>query len=498
MLSKRLGKWRTEFMQAVDVASEPLALMRDNILIYANSSFFETYGDCLNYSLDDFFLPAHVEQLNWLIAGTRGEADKIILPLKETLDTPLAGKSILTQIWPIDKKFYLLSFRENYSSNRIADLDELTRLPNRRKAQMLLEIERARVRGAKNFCLTLGDIDHFKQVNDVYGHDVGDQVLKHVTEIMTSALREGDWVARWGGEEFLIFTDDSDIVTGMQPIERIRQKLEETPFISEVEIPITMSFGLAHSAGHKTEQALINKADVLLYEAKNNGRNRIEWENSGEIVWIAANIRKLISDNGLAVGYIPVYDWEDQLLARQITIRLPNNNFVQVEKMISSAKRLNQLGQVDHCFMQILANEFKAVENELSFFPLREQLFKEYEKELFTFLQEFPQLCLAIDASTPLSEELVEKIIILNRPLALFNFNPLRAPSYLLGLPNLQHIIFSKVQDSKDVLKLLHGKINCYAQCLTQISAADRVWLQQQGFDGWTMSPAMVDEESSK
>lgn len=478
-----------DILRAVQNASAPMALLAGEQIQYSNGSFNEMYGDCLGKNIGYFFSPEYIEQLNWLIKGAHGEADKLILPLKDDVSSQYAGKSLMVQIWPIDEKFCFISLRPDYSADRLADVDELTGLPNRRKALMLLEIERSRVNRSQDFCLALCDIDHFKSVNDTHGHDVGDKVLQYVAGVMTAGLREGDWVARWGGEEFMIFTAESDLITGMQPIERIRQTLEEAAYAGPPELNITMSFGLVSSSSRHSLNTLINKADMLLYEAKHNGRNRIEWEGSGEVIWIAENIRKAAESGELTATYAPIHDLQGQVIARQIVPYLHGYSGYETDKMISAVDRLHQQILVDKALMAAVERDVSEADAASYFFPLRRQSFDMHKQEIVDFLARHPALGIAIDAAAPPPPFIIAELPG-TRPLALFNYNPGVSPSYLLGLPQLSHIIFSSAKESEGVLTLVKDKVLCFLQYKGEVDERDKQLARQKGFDGWIVRTA--------
>jgi diguanylate cyclase (GGDEF)-like protein len=163
---------------------------------------------------------------------------------------------------------------------RIQDLatrDELTGLVNRRHMNLLLEQERQRsARSGRLFSVAMVDIDHFKAVNDHYGHAVGDDVLRSISRQMPQALRSTDIVARWGGEEFVVLLAESALGTARVGLERLRGRIAATPMahLSGVPIRVTVSAGLTeHIAGESVDQTL-ERADRALYEAKSQGRNR--------------------------------------------------------------------------------------------------------------------------------------------------------------------------------------------------------------------------------
>jgi diguanylate cyclase (GGDEF)-like protein len=160
----------------------------------------------------------------------------------------------------------------------LAVKDELTGIYNRR--QLLKTMEEARNRAQRNtdtFCLSLIDIDHFKHINDTYGHSIGDEVLKRLAAIIQLKVRKTDCFGRYGGEEFLLILEGSDIDAAVLHSERIREYIENTRF---PELPhsqsITISIGVAAYSDSKNIQDILDEADVALYKAKREGRNRVE------------------------------------------------------------------------------------------------------------------------------------------------------------------------------------------------------------------------------
>ena len=156
--------------------------------------------------------------------------------------------------------------------------DEVTRSYNRRGlAELgLREFDRA-LRFHRSLSAVMLDIDHFKQVNDTFGHLTGDQVLRILTERCRASIREVDVLGRYGGEEFLIFLVENDLQTAAQVAERLRLYVAQHPFeTSAGHIPITVSIGVAALTSDTPNlQALIQRADQALYKAKAQGRNQI-------------------------------------------------------------------------------------------------------------------------------------------------------------------------------------------------------------------------------
>ncbi len=157
----------------------------------------------------------------------------------------------------------------------LATTDSLTGIANRRMFMQVLESEitRAKRYGAP-LTLVMYDIDHFKQVNDTYGHDIGDEVLKGITGLVRANIRAVDMVARWGGEEFIILTTQSDIHSALAMAEKLRTVIAGRVF--EKVGTVTASFGVAVYEPHDDSNLLLKKADDALYRAKENGRNRVE------------------------------------------------------------------------------------------------------------------------------------------------------------------------------------------------------------------------------
>jgi diguanylate cyclase (GGDEF)-like protein len=170
----------------------------------------------------------------------------------------------------LDFKHYLDTCEEE------AFTDHLTGLPNRRRFERQLEREVSRtLRYSRPFCLLLLDIDNFKQVNDTYGHDAGDEAIRRLALTLQAGTRGIDLAARIGGEEFAVILPETDFEGGIDVAERLRIAIEET------EIPsvglITASFGVAEfPLCAPTGRELMTIADAALYEAKRGGRNRVE------------------------------------------------------------------------------------------------------------------------------------------------------------------------------------------------------------------------------
>ncbi|MDD5167494.1 MAG: GGDEF domain-containing protein, partial [Syntrophales bacterium] len=162
--------------------------------------------------------------------------------------------------------------------NELAIRDELTDLYNRRHVIELLELEKNRSsRGGGIFCLAMLDIDHFKIVNDTYGHPTGDVVLRAIATTMKNTMRNTEYCARYGGEEFLIVLPQTGINEALIVAERVRTQIEKIPFPDiGSDFKITVSIGLSEYKMRENIDEVIARADKALYLAKNGGRNRVE------------------------------------------------------------------------------------------------------------------------------------------------------------------------------------------------------------------------------
>lgn len=163
---------------------------------------------------------------------------------------------------------------------KIAIIDELTEVFNRRQMYKILEHEKALVdRGINYFSICIFDLDHFKRVNDSFGHSAGDVVLKTVAQEAQKNLRNIDHIARYGGEEFILILTHSEKNEAIECAERIRETIKRVPFDSlPADFRITISVGVTEYQTDEQVQETIERADTALYRAKANGRDRVEYE----------------------------------------------------------------------------------------------------------------------------------------------------------------------------------------------------------------------------
>jgi diguanylate cyclase (GGDEF)-like protein len=160
---------------------------------------------------------------------------------------------------------------------QLANFDPLTELSNRRGALTILQKEQARIlRNQEPLSVILCDIDYFKKVNDLYGHNAGDAVLIELAKIFVMNVREQDSIARWGGEEFLFILPQTTAINANVIAEKIRVQIENHIIhYKNKEINVTTSMGIEQFDGTKNIDEVINRADKYLYQAKNTGRNQV-------------------------------------------------------------------------------------------------------------------------------------------------------------------------------------------------------------------------------
>jgi diguanylate cyclase (GGDEF)-like protein len=160
---------------------------------------------------------------------------------------------------------------------RLAVTDDLTGLHNRKHLDRRLADEIARSdRYEHPFVMMMIDVDHFKNYNDTWGHQAGDDVLRRVASVFTLALRDVDYCARYGGEEFFALLPQTPLTSGAGVAERVRATAEEVLGGEEENAPVTVSVGIAEYPNHgATAEALVEAADRALYVAKEKGRNRV-------------------------------------------------------------------------------------------------------------------------------------------------------------------------------------------------------------------------------
>jgi len=193
-----------------------------------------------------------------------------------------AGIVVLSSIWYAFAASYISQLRARlrdslHTIEQLATRDTVTETFNRRHIDALLAAELQRLaRFGGNLCVCLVDIDHFKSINDRFGHAAGDAVLLGVARAMKAQLRTIDMLGRYGGEEFLIVLPGTPLAPGGTCAERLRAGVAALGLLPEPGERVTVSIGLAEASAGDTVAALVARADRAMYRAKHAGRNRVE------------------------------------------------------------------------------------------------------------------------------------------------------------------------------------------------------------------------------
>lgn len=282
--------WQIILRQPKSEALAPVSLLQRNLLMLGGATFL--VGVLLVYRLASGF-SRPVEQLakaaHVIERGDDTHAFQVQSPLREisNLAASLRGmtRTLLAQRLSLQESnahleqqvhARTLELQEaNQALERLARQDALTGLSNRRAADERLQAEFLRVgRSGVGYALLLMDIDHFKRVNDTFGHEEGDKVLQHVASRLGLQVRSTDCVARFGGEEFLVILPATELDGALIIAEKIRRDVAAMSL--EPVGQVTLSIGLALASPEDTDrEAALRRADALLYRAKSEGRNRV-------------------------------------------------------------------------------------------------------------------------------------------------------------------------------------------------------------------------------
>ncbi len=266
-------------------------------------------------------------------------------------------------ISPLDENSVILMFhKSNQKQNQHHrpllyqfSHDTLTRLANRNTLQQSINHLHSDYKNIGNtYSILLLDVDRFKLINDSYGHSIGDQLLQLIAERMQFFIRDKDSIGRWGGEEFLCILPDASITTACEIAKRICQGIADQSFILEnYEIPVTVSIGVSNfpTDGNNPEE-LFRIADTTLYQAKQNGRNRIHSSQqlTGNIFSIGTQLENALNENRITPVYQSIFELEsgnqvaEEALAR---IQEKDGTLVEANKFIDAAVELQMAHRID-------------------------------------------------------------------------------------------------------------------------------------------------------
>ncbi|WP_296805817.1 diguanylate cyclase [Thiocapsa sp.] len=246
--------------------------------------------------------------------------------------------------------------------------DELTGLLNRRGVwQSVQRIHAQGLRSGRPCCLAILDLDHFKLVNDAYGHGVGDEVLKRVSAILLREVRQADWLGRWGGEEFVIALPETNEVQARTGLERIRESVAARSLeINGQEIRVTLSIGFATCHSDEGDpRDVLARADMALYHAKNAGRNRVCYDGNDSGVYavsMAVLVQSALQTARILPAFQPILDLRDRrVVAEESLARIvaADGRILAASAFIEIAEQLGLLHRIDSMLLSATAARLK-------------------------------------------------------------------------------------------------------------------------------------------
>ena len=262
-----------EMVESIDSVLDKLSLRLIDMIEHSDSSNAEIQA--IKKELESY---NEVSTTNFKLAHKK--LFTIAVALEE--NTQLLSKDLKDQsagVNALSQKIHKLE-KELRAAQQESKEDFLTKLYNKRALDEFMKIKEAEYkRYERNFAIVMFDIDHFKKVNDTYGHEAGDAVLTAFAKILKIESRTVDVVGRFGGEEFLALLSETDVKGGIIFAQKVRKHVEKTRFVYKGKrIKVTVSAGVSQRLDHVSLEAAINSADEYLYKAKQEGRNKVEYK----------------------------------------------------------------------------------------------------------------------------------------------------------------------------------------------------------------------------
>ena len=288
VLHKKEQEFNYRYIRFVlDINPSFLVVIKDNKIDYINKTFLHYLGfnslenfldsnSCLGDFIDALDSEKFEDNKNWVNNFLDRDVTELVIHLKSDNSDENAFTVAYNKIFDTDQ--YIFTFTEitylDKERRKFKDLslkDNLTGIYNRNHLEVIYPslFENAK-KSETSLIFVMMDIDHFKRVNDEYGHQIGDDILKEVSSTISNNLREEEYFFRWGGEEFVFLVTCTSLEKATEIVERIRVQIEKESFSRE-QIDITCSFGLCVS--ELGLENSIKKADKALYDAKASGRN---------------------------------------------------------------------------------------------------------------------------------------------------------------------------------------------------------------------------------
>lgn len=241
----------------------------DRILLEKNGGY-QYPADGVNYLLNVHYIP----ELNWYLFVEKDESEALV-EVRKTLYLNLGICLLITGVVVMLMNLSLSRYQRRIEE--MASTDKLTGLLNRQAYDILMDKLMAEyARQPRPVSMLLLDLDHFKPVNDQYGHAMGDRVLRSVASQLRQVLRKSDIAVRWGGEEFLVVLNNCALDEARQIAEKIRQRIaQECLEVEGKRLALNVSIGVSQFSGTELPDQTISRADAGLYQAKQGGRNRV-------------------------------------------------------------------------------------------------------------------------------------------------------------------------------------------------------------------------------
>ena len=349
---------------------------RDRRVIFWNASCVRLYGytraEAEGRRLEELIMPRGMQRharesiTRYIEEGKKIPATEMVFRHKDGGDVPVYTSHVLLkektdapEVFCIDVDLQDLK-RAEAELNYIASFDPITDLPNRRYLERELT---ARLNEASRFdskaALIFIDLDNFKLINDSLGHDFGDRVLRHVAEHLSSGIRDYDFLARFGGDEFVLLVPEVNNYEDVSALTRKMLEMFERPLaLDDHEIFITSSIGVAMYPEDGTNSSLLLKsADTAMYQAKESGKNRYRFfsasmnEDMRRHQALTAGLRRAIRDNLFELHYQPQIDLGSrQIVSCEALLRWqdPELGFVSPAEFIPVAEKSDLIDQIGH------------------------------------------------------------------------------------------------------------------------------------------------------
>ncbi len=272
-----------------DIAPFPILVSRllDDSVLYINPRAQEVLkvsnNETSQFHLNDYFIDKTKREELIMRARLDKIVNHFVVQMKSPRTLEDMWLDLSARVVELDGELALYMNLQNITAQKQneeklfkqASTDALTGLYNRRQFEAMSSMALANcIRQKRPYCVMMLDIDHFKHVNDTYGHDKGDLVLQKIADVLRQTHRASDVIARYGGEEFIFFLTNTDIEGAKIAAERVRSAVEKTVIMADdKQIPVTISLGISATQNGDI-YAMTKEADIALYHSKEGGRNR--------------------------------------------------------------------------------------------------------------------------------------------------------------------------------------------------------------------------------